>query len=140
MYVKFSREQLEQKMKNDMENLFDFLDKKGVLSISKLEKINRKMNNIYIKQMQKRDKASDKVKTIMDCTELALDMCQFLQIEDTRILSRDLIRDEFIHKMLHHKKAQEILHNENVEATGVGYKSYLYQDIDIPKTYGGVEK
>ena len=140
MNVSFNKKQLVQTITTDLNNLFHLLDKKGVLTVSKLEKINRKMNNLYIKQMQKRDKASDKVHKLMDCTELALDMCRFLDVEDTSIFSRDLICDEFIDKIIHYRKNMELLHNREVEETGVGFKSYLYQNIETEKTEECIKK
>lgn len=87
--------------------------------------VNNRMNKLCTKQLQKQDKASQKVYKMLDCTTLALDMCRFLDVEDTSTFSRDLIRDEFIDKIIHYRKNMELLHNREVQETGVGFKSYI---------------
>ena len=140
MNVSLNKKQLVQTITTDLNNLFHLLDKKGVLTVSELKKINNRMIKLCTKQLQKRDKASQKVYKMLDCTSLALDMCRFLDVEDTSIFSRDLIRDEFIDKIIHYRKNMELLHNREVEETGVGFKSYLYQNIETEKTEECIEK
>ena len=130
MHIRITQKELSKQIETDMKNLFTFLDKKGILTAFELAKINNKMNKLATKQLQRHDKTSKKVQKLLDCTEVGLDMCYILGVDDTAALSTDLIREDFITKILEHRKDMENQHNREVEKTGVGYKSYLYQHLD----------
>ena len=127
MRVSFNQRELFQNTNRDMDNLFDFLDKRGVLTTSELVKINQDLKTKYAKQFQKGNNVSTKIYNLIECTTLALEMCELLKVNDTSKFSRKMITNDFIEKIINHKKHQELLRNEKVKETNTGYQTYLYQ-------------
>lgn len=130
MRAYFHRSEVENFIKRDFNYLLKFLNKKGPLSVEKLNKLYIKFNQKCIKQSIKRVAANDRIKNLRDAFELALEICTILNLKDTSSFSESMMNDDFINTIIDYRVSMEQEINAEIERTGVGYKSFLYQQLD----------
>lgn len=142
MRVGFTKQELAEKLRRDMEYLFKYLDELGqVLTIEDLYKNCESNYEIYNKLYQKYyhgwrrnsskfEKRMTKFHRIYTCLDTAFVICDMLHLKDTSSLSRDMINEDFINRLMKFIAETERRRNMEVEATGESYPSYLYQNLN----------
>lgn len=139
MKTYFTREEMVERIKEATEDLFEYLDKLGkVLTIENLYKNYAYSYKVYSKAKEIDDlragikyrKKTEKHYRIYRSMEIALEICDMLNLKDTSSLSRGMIDDDFINSLIDFMSEKERKRNEKVKITGEGYPSYFYQNLD----------
>ena len=130
MRAYFLRHEVVKFLKQDFDNLLDFLSKKGVLSTEELLEKFDKAEKAYNKSARRRMYPKERIKNHYDTLELALDICCVLKADDTSVITSELKNDAFINKIIDFRKEQEINRNNEIDKNGKGFKSFLYQRLD----------
>ncbi|MBE7074861.1 MAG: hypothetical protein E7376_02655 [Clostridiales bacterium] len=137
MRAYFYRKEVEDFIKGDFNYLIKYLNKKGVLTVEQLSKKYERCKKAHIKAGMNNKFLNDKMRALYDSLNLALEICEMLNLKDTSTISKDMLNDKFVDEIIEFRKNSEIARNEAVEKAGTGYKSFLYQKLDEPY---GLEK
>ena len=76
------------------------------------------------------DRHEYKVIDTFNNTEMALDICELRKAKDTDFFKNLRINKQLVNKYIDLKIKQEAEYNDEVEKTGIGYKSYIWARID----------
>lgn len=139
MKTYFTREEMVERIRSLTEDLFEYLDKSGkVLRIEDLYKNFAHSYKVYSRAEKIDDllgasyyrKKTVKYYRIYKSMEIALVICDMLNLKDTSSLSRCMINNNFINRLINFMSEKERKRNQKVKATDEGYPSYFYQNLD----------